>query len=73
MAGNFWCFGCCNWINKNKPFIVISCIDEDDCNNCDYFCDESCLELAVLMNIDFSKCNCCDSDVKKEIIDLNKK
>ena len=67
MAGNFWCFGCSNWINANNTFLKIVCVDED-CGKCDYFCNESCLEIALLKNIQFDICNCCGSEVKKDKI-----
>ena len=68
MAGNFWCFGCQNWINVNGSFLEIVCVDEE-CKNCNYFCDESCLEIAYLKhNLQFDICYCCSSDVKKNKI-----
>jgi hypothetical protein len=60
MVGNSWCYCCKNWIDKNNPYIVISCSSEEDCNNCYYFCDDSCVKIEVLRDIDFTKCNCCE-------------
>ena len=69
MSGNFWCFGCKTWINKNETFIVVKCSDENECGNCDYFCDELCIEtLSFNRNIDFTKCNCCEGDIIKEFL-----
>ena len=70
MSGNFWCFGCGKWIN-NKTFIIIKCSDEE-CGNCDYFCDNLCIENVTFnRNIDLTKCNCCECDIIKKIIKIN--
>ena len=69
MSGNFWCFGCTNYINKNKPFIIIKCSD-DECGNHDYFCDNECIEICFLENIDMTKCNSCESNIIKEYLNI---